>query len=398
MKKILLFLLISHGAWAQTLGPLTVEKIMRDPKWIGVAPSNLNWSHDSKQLYFNWNPEKNPGDSLHSITLTNRAPQKVAAATRRALPSFGGSFNKTFTKKVYEKNGDLFLLDVVTGKINQITNTIDRESGATFSLDERKIIFTASNNLFSWEIATGAFAQLTDFKRGAKRPEAKTGEQEKWLKTDQLAYFDVLKQRSDNRKASEKNRKGDAPGRPKEIYFGDNNITAIQLSPDGNFVTYQVIKSSSAKNTIVPNYVTESGFTEDIPARSKVGGAQSSSELFVYDIKRDTVLLVKTDDVPGIFDNPEFRKDYPAKETKDAKDKKPTPRAVSYSGLVWSADGKNNALSLRSQDNKDRWIVALDVATAKLKVIDRQHDEAWIGGPGTGGGFFWWCKYWLVSR
>ena len=87
MKKIPLFLLISHGAWAQTLAPLTVEKIMRDPKWIGVAPSNLNWSYDSKQLYFSWNPENNPGDSLYSITLINRAPQKVAAATRRALPS-----------------------------------------------------------------------------------------------------------------------------------------------------------------------------------------------------------------------------------------------------------------------------------------------------------------------
>ncbi|HNT50243.1 MAG TPA: S9 family peptidase, partial [Cyclobacteriaceae bacterium] len=132
MKKILLLLLISQAAWAQTLGPLTVEKIMRDPKWIGVAPSNLNWSADSKQLYFNWNPDKNQGDSLYSITLANRAPQKVQPVTRRALPSFFGSFNKTFTKKLFEKSGDLFLLDVATGKITQVTNTVDRESGASF--------------------------------------------------------------------------------------------------------------------------------------------------------------------------------------------------------------------------------------------------------------------------
>jgi len=391
MKKIILLLLISQAAWSQPLAPLTVEKIMRDPKWIGVAPSNLNWSDDSKQLYFNWNPDNNPGDSLYSLSLTNRTPQKVSATTRRALPSFAGTYNKTYTKKVFEKNGDLYLLEVATGKINQITNTIDRESGANFSADERKIIFTSNNNLYSWEIATGAFAQLTDFRRGAKRPDAKISEQEKWLKADQLAYFDVLKERSDKRKASEKNRKADTPSRPKEIYLGDHNISAIQLSPDGNFVTYQLIKSSSAKNTIVPNYVTESGFTEDIPARSKVGGVQSTSELYVYDMKRDTVLLVKTDDLPGIFDTPAYlpaNKKDAAKDPKDTKDKKPTPRAVSYSGLVWSADGKNNALSLRSQDNKDRWIVSLDVNTARLKLIDRQHDDAWIGGPGTGGGFF----------
>ena len=388
MKKILLLLLISQAAWAQTLGPLTVEKIMRDPKWIGVAPSNLNWSADSKQLYFNWNPDKNQGDSLYSITLANRAPQKVQPVTRRALPSFFGSFNKTFTKKLFEKSGDLFLLDVATGKITQVTNTVDRESGASFSMDERKIIFTANNNLFSWEIATGAFTQITDFRRGAKRPDPRTAEQEKWLKADQLSYFDVLKERSDNRKASEKNRKGDAPSRPKEIYLDDKNLGSLQISPDGNYVTYQLTKSGGAKNTIVPNYVTESGFTEDIPARSKVGGTQNSSEFFVYDIKRDTVLLVKTDDLPGIFDAPDYKKEYPARDTKDPKEKKPTPRPVNFSGLVWSADGKYNAMSLRSQDNKDRWIVSLDVTSAKLKLIDRQHDDAWIGGPGTGGGFF----------
>jgi dipeptidyl aminopeptidase/acylaminoacyl peptidase len=54
---------------------------------------------------------------------------------------------------------------------------------------------------------------------------------------------------------------------------------------------------------------------------------------------------------------------------------------------VWSSDGKNNALVIRSQDNKDRWIMSLDLSTQKLKLIDRQRDEAWIGGPGTGGFF-----------
>lgn len=388
MKKILLLLLVSPLAWAQTLAPLTVEKIMRDPKWIGVAPTNLNWADDSKQLYFHWNPEGNAGDSMYSITLANRAPQKVQPVIRRALPSFGGTYNKLFTRKVFEKNGDLFLSDVTTGKITQITSTVDRESGASFSADERKIIFTANSNLFSWEIGSGAFAQLTDFKRGTKRPEAKTPEQEKWLKADQLAYFEVLSQRSENKKATEKNRKGDAIKRPKEVYLDDKNVASLQLSPDGNYITYQIIKSGNPKNTIVPNYVTESGFTEDIPARSKVGGTLNSTEFFVYDILRDTIVSVKVDELPGIFDSPEFKKDYPVKPAKDAKEKKPEPRPVTYTGLVWSADGKNNALSIRSQDNKDRWIVSLDPATKKFKVIDRQHDDAWIGGPGTGGGFF----------
>ena len=386
MNRILLLLLISASAYSQQLGELTVEKIMRDPKWIGVAPSNLFWAENSKQLYFNWNPEKFPGDSLYAIAPPAGKPAKVSSSLRRQLPSVFGTYNKTRTKKVYEKNGDLFLLDIALNRITQITNTIDRESNPTFSGDERKVIFTSNGNLFSWTISGGEFAQITDFRKGTKKSDPKKTEQDKWLREDQLTYFEVLKQRNTERKLSDASNKADRPKRPKEIYLDDKNLDNIQLSPDGNFVIYRLTKNANGKATIVPNYVTESGFTEDVPARTKVGAPMNSQELFVYDVMRDTTLAVKTNELPGITTQPEYKKDYAiAKEEK--KDSKPTPRAVTYQGLVWSDDGKQNAFSIRSADNKDRWIVSLNPVTQKLTLIDHQHDEAWIGGPGTGGFF-----------
>jgi dipeptidyl aminopeptidase/acylaminoacyl peptidase len=195
-----------------------------------------------------------------------------------------------------------------------------------------------------------------------------------------------LKQRNTERKQSEASNKADRPKRPKEIYLDDKNLDNIQLSPDGNFVIYRLTKNATAKATIVPNYVTESGFTEDIPARTKVGAPMNSQELFVYDLMRDTTLVVKTNELPGITTQPEYKKDY-EKVKEEKKETKPTPRAVTYQGLIWSDDGKQNAFSIRSTDNKDRWIVSLNPATQKLTLIDHQHDEAWIGGPGTGGFF-----------
>lgn len=362
---------------------------MRDPKWIGVAPSNVNWSEDSKTVYFNWNPENNPGDSLYAISLTNRVPVKVAPTVRRSLIPSNGTYNAARTKKLAERNGDIILYDLITGKTTFITNTTERESNPVFSQDEKKVIFTYNSNLYSWEINGGMVTQLTDFKRGSKRPDPKGTEQDKWLKNDQLAYFEVLKQRSDNRKARSANQEADRPARPKEIYLDEKNIDQIQLSPDGNFVTYRLTKNANPKSTVVPNYVTETGFTENLPARTKVGAPLNVSEFYVYDIKRDTVLSVKTAEIPGIFDAPDYKKDYPAKTNSSTvqagKEKKPELRAVTFSGLVWSTDGKNNAIVIRSQDNKDRWIMSLDLTTQKLSVIDRQRDEAWIGGPGTGG-------------
>ena len=51
--------------------------------------------------------------------------------------------------------------------------------------------------------------------------------------------------------------------------------------------------------------------------------------------------------------------------------------------LQWSEDGTRAALLARAADNKDRWVLALDPATAKTRVLARVHDDAWVGGPGS---------------
>lgn len=397
---ISVLILTATTAFSQTLGELTVEKIMRDPKWIGSAPSGVSWSPDSKTVYFFWNPDNAPADSLYKITLQNRTPQKVSKKERLALPPFNSTYNKAFTRMVYEKNGDLFLYDVISGKITQLTNTVSRESGASFSGDEKKIIYSSDQNLYAWEIGTGNITQLTDFKKGKKNSSPALNDQEKWLRQDQLAYMQVVKERNDRQNTVRKIQKDEQPKRPKEIYIDDKSVDMSRLTPDGNFVVFRLSKSASSKNTIVPNYVTVSGFTEDISARTKVGAPLGSSELFVYDIRRDTVLQVKTDSIPGIAETPAFTKDYPKKDNKkESKEKKPSLRQLSFSNPVWSDDGSHVALQLRAADNKDRWIALLDVATQKLTVIDRQHDDAWVGGPG---GFnLGWInnnRLWFVSE
>lgn len=207
----LAFILIIGGLQAQSLGELTVEKIMRDPKWIGTAPTGINWSADCKTIYFNWNPDKAPADSLYKVTLQNRTPQKVSKKERLSLPSSFGIYNKSFSKMLYEKNGDIFLLDIASGKITQFTNTVDRESGAVFSGDEKKIIYSFDQNLYAREISTGNITQVTDFRKGKKSSSTSLGEQEKWLKQDQLAYMEVIKERNDRQNTNRKLQKEEQP-------------------------------------------------------------------------------------------------------------------------------------------------------------------------------------------
>ncbi|HME08635.1 MAG TPA: prolyl oligopeptidase family serine peptidase, partial [Bryobacteraceae bacterium] len=55
---------------------------------------------------------------------------------------------------------------------------------------------------------------------------------------------------------------------------------------------------------------------------------------------------------------------------------------VQLSQPVWSEDGTRAVLVARAADNKDRWLMALDPATAKTRVLVDEHDNAWVDGPG----------------
>src|SRR5580693_3592423 len=110
MKKFFTFLLLTAttSAFAQKLETLTVEKIMRDPKWIGISPSNIHWGDDSKRLYFNWNPQNADRDELFTITPNDVKPVKVSIDDQKLLAPQSGNWNKKHTLKVYEKNGDIY--------------------------------------------------------------------------------------------------------------------------------------------------------------------------------------------------------------------------------------------------------------------------------------------------
>ncbi|MNS63465.1 Prolyl tripeptidyl peptidase precursor [compost metagenome] len=234
--------------------------------------------------------------------------------------------------------------------------------------------------MFSISINNGELIQLTSFLRGSKIRDSKLNDQDQWLKDDKLSAFMVLQQRKEMRDATTKARKADQPKRLKEIYLEGRTVDNLVISPDEQYITFNLVNDEDGKNTIVPNYVTESGYTEDIHTRSKVGGTQSTSEFFIFDKKCDSVYSVSSLQLPGIYDLPDYLKDYPAE--KKAREKSKEAREVTFYGPYWSEDGKNAFVTAYSIDNKDRWILSLEAKEGKLKLIDRQRDNAWIGGPG----------------
>lgn len=396
MKKIftLLLLAASTGAFAQKPDSLTVEKIMRDPKWIGVSPSDIHWGDQSKQIYFYWNPDSTVRDELFAITPDDLKPAKVSIATQRVLPPEDGEWNKAHTKKLYAKNGDIFLEDLKTATIIQLTSTSQREYGPTFSGDEKKVRFMSGDNLYSLNLDGGELVQLTNFtalsdasaSAGTKKQSA-DNEQKQWLRKQQLELFNIIRVKARDKKLDSVEAKELAPKKLKEIALNGRSVGNVVASPDGRFITYRLAKyPMDARRTIVPDFVTASGYTEDIPNRTKVGAPQPAFESFVFDTQRDTIYKINIESIPGIKDIPAYFKDYP-KELAERK-KLNEDREIIIQGPFWSADGQNAVVIIRAQDNKDRWVMKLDPATGSLSPLDREHNDAWVGGPGTD--YFGW--------
>ncbi|MFK8101284.1 MAG: prolyl oligopeptidase family serine peptidase [Saprospiraceae bacterium] len=359
---------------------LQLETIMQGEKFIGYSPERIFWSEDSQSVYFNWNPTMDTLSSLYQVSSNAAKPTKVSLQEEIALPSSRGTYNKKRSHKVYSKNGDLFLLDLVKSKTTQITNTSARESSPIFSGDENLIVYLKNNNFYAWNIKQGTTTQLSDFNAGKKKKEDKNEAYEQWLEDDQLSNFDILQERKAKREARERKSDLRQADRPKTIYYGSKRIGNLRISPDLNYITYRLTKNAKAKNTDVPNYVTESGYTEKLRAREKVGSPQDTYEMGIYDLKKDTSYLVDPSQIKGIYEKPKFLKAYyNGKKPYETKFKK--PRQTIIHGPVFSEDGKA-LVDIRTMDNKDRWIMLLDLATGKLQNLDRQHDDAWIGGPG----------------
>lgn len=407
MRKYILFVWILAAfsqAYAQT-STLSVEKIMRDPKWMGTSPENIYWDYNSQNVYFNWNPKGNDLPSLFKIGPKNYQPEEIpldeqSKITRQVIYD---TAKKRFLQVI---DGDIYLTDVKSGNVKRLTNTVINEGNVRFGPKDESIIFTQGDNYFQLSLKDNTITQLTNFVRGgegsgngmsaagfgtrnASRNEAsssKVGIQDNWLKNDQLELFEVLRDAKymDSLRRANRPTPVEDTEKPRTIRISEGMLGNVQISPDLRFVTYRVTTLPSGnKNTIVPNYVTESGYTENLNTRTKVGNELPKQKSFIYDRQENKVYPINTSSIPGIKDLPDFWNDYP--KEKAALLEKNLDREVNLGSILWNDNSTYAVVNITAQDNKDRWIMRLDATTGDLHLVDRQRDEAWIGGPGING-------------
>ncbi len=392
---------------------LTVDNIMRGPALVGYEPTEIRWSHDSQRIYFQWKQASDKQDAPLDTYVVGRdgsPPRKLTEAEEKQAPPAYGDISRDRRLTVYARDGDLFLYDSTNGQVRQLTNTSEAESDPHFLPDGKRIYFTRGGNLYVMSLDTGYLEQMTDIRAaGAPQPSAPVGFEggfggrggrggaaqpaapaeekpasasQEALKKEQKELFETVRERAARRDEAEAKRKREHPRKPFTLE-ARQSVVALQLSPDEKYVIAAVVDASGAKNTTVPEWITDTAYTEDIRGRPNVGDAPARRRLAVFDAVSGEIKWVdhgqKAAPVAPGSAPPTPNPEHGGRGPRAAG---PAEREVTLSMPVWSEDGSKAALLGRSADNKDRWIFALDPATGKTRVLAHDHDDAWIGGPG----------------
>src|SRR5687767_5872744 len=387
MKKLLV-LMCAVGVMAQAPSPkpqaafeLTVDSIMRGPELVGNPPNNLRWSGDSKELYFEWLMPKEDQTATWVASRDGGAPRRLSETERRNAPLPTGQWDAARRRVLGVDRGDIVVIDTVARKRIDVTRTTGAESSPRWARGETHVTFVRDNNLFIVPVENvggGSLVQLTDV--STRRTDPRTTDSQKFLKEEEARLLDWVEEEAERRKRRDALDR--ARALPKFELAERQTIADAAVSGDGKFAFLVTTERAQSRASQVPRFVSESAFTEEINARTKVGDAQDRRRLAILNLESGDAFWAGLDGVsdPIAIPKPPFG-DEPRPERKPD----PAPkRDVRWGSPVLSPDGRIAVVSVRSADNTERWLATIDPATGTTKILGRIKDDAWVRDGGQG--------------
>lgn len=369
--------LASISAQAQST-PISLDQAMAHPDWIGTPVESAAWSWDSQNLRYS---QKRTGSPIRDVFMVNRAGGVVRKLENADLANQDGNnfiFDPQHQQALFVRNGDVFLRQLKTGALLQITRSNEAEADPQFSSDGTAVFYHAGNTWYRWSMNTH-LAEPAALPVAENDP-AKAAKADD-LRDMQLRLITTLKRikndRDELKAKADADRKADSTRAIGNAYLGaDVQIDFSALSPAGQWLLAVTSAKGSDEGRIgkLPKYVTESGYEESEDERVRVGrNSPISQNLKLVNPQTGVVRDISLDTLPGIAVDPmaEFRKAQKLDALKGN-------RGIRIDVIQFNDAGTQVAVMLRAIDNKDRWIATVDFANGKLISQHRLTDNAWI--------------------
>ena len=184
--------------------PLTIDSIMRGPELVGNPPTNLRWSGDSSELYFDWLMPKDDQPSTWMTTRAGAPPKRLSEAEKRVAPLANGQWDAARRRILGVDRGDIVIIDTVAHTRLDVTRTTGNESSPRWARGETHVTFVRDNNLFIvpvQSVSAGTVVQLTDV--AARRTDPRTTDSQKYVKEEETKILNWVEQEAARRKRRE---------------------------------------------------------------------------------------------------------------------------------------------------------------------------------------------------
>ncbi len=356
-----------------SISPLKLNEIMKGNEFIGFQPENIRWSIDGKTILFDWNPNNEVGNSTYIYSLDSKKYSK--ASKEDLINQFeADELQRNFQVYYFAIEGALIEYDLITKKNKIIYQTRDPISNIQRVNNSENVYFQQNNNLYLYDNFNKNIKQITNFILD-KIPIQKATDST-FLIQQQDELFQFIKDKKTRNEWSE-NQNRTRYSFPSKHYIEKGELNNLQISANGKFVTFRIHFQAEEKTTHIENFISTDGRTYTSHARPKVSNNDPNNKLGIYNIISDSVYFVDFSTLSNIRSKPSYLAEY-----KDTLKKYLTDRNLIPHSLHFSKNGLYSVVDVRSYDNKDRWIVNINLIDGKINELETQHDEAWIGGPG----------------
>jgi len=370
--------------------PLTIQSIMRGPELVGEEPSGIRWSHDSEWIYFQWRPGGGEWDDdrdFYRVGARGGTPEKLTEeeADSLRITFAGGDRSPDGRHRITSLDGDLYLVDLGEMAATRLTETMDAEGSPLFRGDGEAIFFQQGSNLFELTLEDVSIRQLTDIREGTPpRDPAEAEGQKAFLEEQQEELFRHIRRRREAREEREARREAAREEEPEPLYINrGERLGGLIPNTDGSYVMLSTYtQAQDAQGTMVPEWVTESGYTEELNVRTKVGDVQGTSRYGLLEGATGTVTWLDLYPV----EDAEAGEEEASRRSQDAEN----PELSMATFLGWNDAGTHALLMSVDYGYNNRWLFTLEAATGELTVVDALYDEAWVNGP-----CFYGCSGWI---
>jgi len=399
----------------------TIDNIMRGPELYGREPQNVRWSSDGKWIYFSWLEPgaswREPNRNFRVRAVPGATPERVTAAQMDSAAASVAAGRPSPDRKwrAVSSNGDLYLVDANRGTLKRLTETATAETDPSFSADGTQLYYLRDGNVFALTLDGGLTRQLTDIRaagsatgvaaaagplglaglRGqggaqgaraqgaaqggaAQRDSAqrKTG-QRATLQAEQRTLLEAVRDKLWQDSVAAAERDAVKPALQALTLLPNERAFGVAVSPAGSALVVSTnIPAEGAQSIVVPNYVTASGYVEEIPGRTKVGDVQGSGRLLFARLPggTPTPLRVAPSDGTG-----------------------PSSQA---NVVGWNDAGTMALVMANTRDFKRRYLATVTADSGAVHVVDVLTDTAWVGGPCArcAGWYDGGKRIWMVSE